>query len=261
MSDELVRRREGHPLSAFLNELCRFVTPERLAALDAALALLPAHASEAATRGGVAAALEGCDAEGCDAKGCRLLLKLALLLQKRRALEPAAVWSAGELWHEILSRTDEIYELCERLKGHYRRACHALLFSIEQDPTEECGRYAAFMDGGLKDPVRRVTALWPQCRRHVAAMQPPCRRHTAAAQPPRTRRAAAVQPPCGRRATAAATAVLPLQVRTHEKAVDDYSPRFDDGVLPEACVTDVVRGRAVFTEAKRFRRLAQVSQT
>lgn len=44
-------------------------------------------------------------------------------------------------------------------------------------------------------------------------------------------------------------------MRLHEKALDDYATRFDDGVLPEACVSDVVRARAVFTQAKRFRRL------
>ena len=47
-------------------------------------------------------------------------------------------------------------------------------------------------------------------------------------------------------------------IRLHEKAIDDYGGRFDDGVLPEACVTDVLRARAIFTEARRFRRLAAV---
>lgn len=47
-------------------------------------------------------------------------------------------------------------------------------------------------------------------------------------------------------------------VRLHEKACDDYVGRFADGVLPEACVTDVLRARAIFTEARRFRKLASV---
>lgn len=31
-------------------------------------------------------------------------------------------------------------------------------------------------------------------------------------------------------------------VRLHEAAIDNYSTRFADGVLPEACVSDVLRG-------------------
>ena len=45
-------------------------------------------------------------------------------------------------------------------------------------------------------------------------------------------------------------------IRLHEKAMDDYAGRFDDGVLPEACVVDVVRARAIFNDAARFRKMA-----
>ncbi len=38
-------------------------------------------------------------------------------------------------------------------------------------------------------------------------------------------------------------------VRIHEKAIDDYRGRFADGVIPEACVVDVVRCRIVCSTA------------
>ena len=38
------------------------------------------------------------------------------------------------------------------------------------------------------------------------------------------------------------------QVRVYEKARDDYAQRFDDAYLPEACVADMLRGRAVCRE-------------
>ena len=37
----------------------------------------------------------------------------------------------------------------------------------------------------------------------------------------------------------------PTQVRVYEKARDDYAQRFNDEGLPEACVADMLRGRAV----------------
>jgi hypothetical protein len=36
-----------------------------------------------------------------------------------------------------------------------------------------------------------------------------------------------------------------MQVRVYEKARDDYAKRFNDAGLPEACVADMLRGRAV----------------
>ena len=44
-------------------------------------------------------------------------------------------------------------------------------------------------------------------------------------------------------------------VRSHEKAVDDYAGRFDDGELPEACLLDVVRARAVCRDGTSMQRL------
>ena len=93
---------------------------------------------------------------------------------------------------EIVARTDELYEVSEAMQPAFARL-QARLHDVGQAIDERYGKYAAFTDGGLKDPVR-----------------------------------------------------------LHEKAVDDYATRFADGVLPEACVTDVVRARCTFTEAKRF---------
>ena len=37
-------------------------------------------------------------------------------------------------------------------------------------------------------------------------------------------------------------------VRVHEKGFDDYFGRFEDGVIPEACVVDVVRARVILDD-------------
>ena len=44
-------------------------------------------------------------------------------------------------------------------------------------------------------------------------------------------------------------------MRVHEKALDDYAERFSDDVLPEACVADIMRCRAVCPDAKTMRML------
>ena len=140
-----------------------------------------------------------------DGKELRLCTKLGLLVQKRRAPQQlardgssgahgtqAGAHGAEELWREIVARTDELYEVSEVMQPAFLHVCKRVFHDVGQAIDERYGKYAAFTDGGLKDPVR-----------------------------------------------------------LHEKAVDDYATRFADGVLPEACVTDVVRARCVH-RGKRF---------
>jgi hypothetical protein len=51
-----------------------------------------------------------------------------------------------------------------------------------------------------------------------------------------------------------------LQVRVYEKARDDYAERFNDAGLPEACVTDMLRGRAVCEEGGQLLALQRLLQ-
>ena len=45
--------------------------------------------------------------------------------------------------------------------------------------------------------------------------------------------------------TSPPTLLLQDPVRIHEKAQDDYKDDFEDSVIPEACVVDVIRARVV----------------
>ena len=210
-----IRRRDAALCSRTLTHpesgINTFVEP-RLAALDHALeqdSRLPAgddDTSAGQLEGTVVAAfpeLAQWVDRGRAENAVKLLYKLALLVKKRRRLEPLRdpPWSAAALWPEICARTDELYELCESCQDHFVRVCRSLIRDGCGQKLFESGRYAGYMDGGLKDPVR-----------------------------------------------------------THEKALDDYAERFGDGVLPEACVTDMVRARVVFTEAAAFRKLYHVLQ-
>lgn len=158
--------------------------------------------SGGALESAVHAAFPGLDRTSAE-HALRLLYRLALLVKKRQRLDPGHTppWTAATLWPEICARTDELYELSERCQDDFGRVCRRILEAECGQKPFHSGKYAGFMDGGLKDPVR-----------------------------------------------------------THEKALDDYAARFEDGVLPEACVTDMVRARVVFTEASAFRKLAVVLQ-
>ena len=50
----------------------------------------------------------------------------------------------------------------------------------------------------------------------------------------------------GTKSVVVEVAAIKSPTRIHEKAVDDYRYRFDDGTPPEACVMDVLRARVVF---------------
>ena len=45
-------------------------------------------------------------------------------------------------------------------------------------------------------------------------------------------------------------AELKSPIRAHEKAIEEYEKRFSDGVLPEACITDVLRCRMAFSTVR-----------
>ena len=57
------------------------------------------------------------------------------------------------------------------------------------------------------------------------------------------------------RLTSLMTCALKDPIRVHEKALDDYQGRFADGAPPEACVVDLVRARAILSDASRFQQL------
>ena len=211
-----VGRRDGPPRSAVLRALTALLAP-RFGVIDRVLSSMGAkgigstdYAEQLRAR-----LLAAWEAEGrMDVKELRLCTKLGLLVQKYRAQQQQQqqqvtreggggelvaeerAHGAEALWEEIVARTDELYEVSEAMQPAFLRVCRRVFHDVGQAIDERYGKYAAFTDGGLKDPVR-----------------------------------------------------------LHEKAVDDYAHRFADGVLPEACVTDVVRARATFTEAKRFRLL------
>ena len=57
------------------------------------------------------------------------------------------------------------------------------------------------------------------------------------------------------RLTSLMTCALKDPIRVHEKALDDYQGRFADSAPPEACVADLVRARAILSDASRFQQL------
>jgi hypothetical protein len=50
------------------------------------------------------------------------------------------------------------------------------------------------------------------------------------------------------------------KVRVYEKAGNDYATRFDDAGLPEACVADMLRGRAVCEKGDQLLALQELFQ-
>ena len=164
-----VGRRDGQPRSAILRALTALLTP-RFGAIDRVLASMGTqgigstdYAEQLRAR-----LLAAWEAEGrMDGKELRLCTKLGLLVQKRRAPQQlardgssgahgtqAGAHGAEELWREIVARTDELYEVSEAMQPAFLHVCKRVFHDVGQAIDERYGKYAAFTDGGLKDPVR-----------------------------------------------------------------------------------------------------------
>ena len=235
-----VARRAGAPRSAQLAGLCAVFTPAALDAVDAAAAAPPPesladeHAHLTSRLGGTLPQLSAAHLE--------IAVRLAELLIARRQ-----GWADGRGGRRG----------SKRARGQEEGAA-----DMEVDAGDEGGGGGGGSGGGAAAALS-AAELWREiverCDEVYEVAEEASPRFEAAVRA--LFRSVGEDPDArvgaGRAFRAGA---MKDPVRLHGKAAKDYAGRFDDGVLPEACVVDVVRGLAVFTSAARFLKMAQALQ-
>lgn len=130
-------------------------------------------------------------------------------LERKGDTKAASALTIKKLWADIIARTDEIYIVCEYLRGAFEEVMRLMIQGLELDPDAN-----VFTKGKGTDSEEDVRML--------------------------------------------VFGPLKNPVRTHQKALDDYADRHSDGELPEACVTDMIRARAVCPDAKSMMALLRL---
>ena len=223
-----IGRQQGAPRSAFLRRLCAAFTPTVLGAVDAALATAP-PAVPADEHARLSRLL--CDAAPqLSAADLEVAVRLAELLAQRRLA--GAEGRRGS----------------KRPRGEEARAgVEVELMEVDGDGDGAGGAAELWHDICERtDELYEVAeAVEPRFVEAVRAL------FGSLGQDPDTKVGSG---PAFRPGS------LKDPVRLHSKSATDYAGRFDDGVLPEACVLDAVRGLAVFTSAAGFRKMAEALQ-
>ena len=162
----------GPPRSRYLADLSAYLAPALLEAVDQAVESLGARPTDEAVLEAASAAIGGFGGSEAHAK---VAAKLGLLAAHRRALVPGferlralptpsddeartlalhplsavSETRVSALWPVLVSRTDQIYVVCEQHEKPFQAALRALVTQLGLDPAA-----SITFASGLKDPVR-----------------------------------------------------------------------------------------------------------
>ena len=160
-------------------------------------------------------------------------------LSEYKVERPNDQMSLRQVWNIILTRTDEVFSVNERLFETYKKAMRALIEELDIGtgrPLDPDYKYGADDASAVLEKLglskdKRSKELEDALTEYVTTEE--------------------------KQIQVLTLGELKDPVRVHEKAIDDYFRRFVDEGVAEACVVDILRGRAVLQQATAITTLVQ----